>query len=112
MKDPKNLMNFLVNKKETGMYKASIIRRFEEIFELYPNLRVGEVIHYVLKSTGDLTNCHNWTDSNFLKKIENVQRQLSDSYNFETEKFDKNDDLVDDEFLKERVQKFPTVYGK
>ena len=44
MKDPKNLMNFLVNKKETGMYKASIIRRFEEIFELIFQLSLYHVL--------------------------------------------------------------------
>ena len=110
--EPKKLMDFLTNKKESGMYKASIVRRLEEIFETYPNIKFGEILHYILKSTGDLSDPINWTDSNSLKKLENVQRQIADTYNIDNELFDKNDEQIDEEFLNSRVNKFPEVYGK
>ncbi len=106
------LKDFLSSKKESGMYKASIIRRFEEMFELYPNIKMGELIHYVLKSTGDISDPINWADSNFLKKVESVQRQLLESYSSETNSFDKNDEPIDEDFLNERFKKSPDVYGK
>lgn len=110
--EPKTLMSFLSSKKESGMYKASIIRRFEELFESHPDIKMGEIIHYILKSTGDLSSSVNWTDKNFLNKLENVQRQISDSYNEELSMFTKNDENIDAIFLQERINKNPKVYGQ
>lgn len=106
------LKDFLQQKQSSGMYKASIIRRVEEMFELYPAITFGEIIHYYLKSTGDLTDCINWTDSNSLKKMENVQRQLLDCYSSETNTFDKNDSLIDEDFINDRASKYPHLYGR
>lgn len=105
------LKNFLKDKEQSGMYKSLIIRRLEETFELYPKLTFGEVIHYMQNSTGDLSHCKNWADSNSLKRIENVQRQLSDCYNPVSNTFDKNDDAIDELFLAERKIKNPKIYG-
>ena len=110
--EPRKLMDFLTNKKESGMYKASIIRRFEEIFDLYPNLKFGEILHYLLKCTGDMSDPINWTDSNSLKKLEDIKRQISESYDLDNQSFSKNDEIITEEFLKERAIKFPEVYGK
>lgn len=67
--------------KSEAMVRASITRKIEELVHTYPKITIAQLMAFIFRSKGEVMGAPwNWSDSRTLKKLEDVQRQLTNEY--------------------------------
>lgn len=86
-----NLKDF-ISYGNNAMTRASSLRKVEEIATSCDKVPLAKLFTIILRKKGELHNDpFNWSDKTFLKKLEQYQKEFSDSYNPMTGEFDLND---------------------
>ena len=63
--------------------RALAIQNLCELFELYPKLRLGEILSTLVSPIGESKHPYYWTDNEFMGKVESVKTILSEDYNLD-----------------------------
>ena len=96
MENQLNLRSFIQNKENGAIVRSSCLRRVDEIAAACDRVPLAKLFTIMLRKKGELQNDpYNWGDKTFLKKLEQYQREFSDSYNPETGEFDLNEESYD-----------------
>jgi len=94
MEKQPDLKQFLSFNKDT-MTRASSIRKIEEIASSCDRVPLAKLFSIMLRKRGEVQNDpFYWTDKNFLKKLEQYQREFSECYNSATGEFDLNEEYA------------------
>ena len=93
MENQLNLKDFFQNKENGAITRSSCLRRIDEIAAACDKVPLARLLTIMLRQKGQLQNDpYFWSEKTFLKKLEQYQKEFSDSYNPITGEFDLNED--------------------
>lgn len=88
-----NLKTFIQNRENGAIVRSSCMRRLDEIISACDKIPIAKLMTIILRKKGELQNDpFNWGDKTFLKKLEQYQKEFSETYNPLTGEFDLNED--------------------
>jgi len=93
MENQLNLKNFINSKESDTMTRSSCLRRIDEIAESCGKIPLARLFTIILRKKEGLKNDpYFWSEKTFLKKLEQYQKEFSESYNPITGEFDLNEE--------------------
>jgi len=88
-----DLKSFIASSRNDAITRATAVRRLDEIFTACDKIPLARLLSIILRKKEEIQNDpYNWSDKTFLKKLEQYQRELTDSYNPATGDFDLDDE--------------------
>lgn len=92
MEKQKGLRDF-ISRGNDAMIRASAMRKIDEIVASCDKVPIAKLLSIIVRKKGEVQNDpFNWSEKTFLKKLEQYQREFSESYNPQTGEFDLNEE--------------------